>query len=443
MNVTVTDTSETRKDLVVTVSGEEIATEETRVLKAFIKEAKIPGFRPGKAPENIVRSRYRKALQEELNRAMNAKVYQEATENSKLNVYSVVSFSEQDAYTPGQEVSVDLTVDVTPDFDLPEYKGIAIKAAKAEVSDEDVDKAIEHMRGQRADFKEVERPAAESDYVKLSYVGRIDGTPVRELLGEDSKQGFWGSVENGWEEAGTETAREYGIPEIVDGLVGKSAGDKFEVEHTFKDDFAVEDLRGKKAVYEVEVHEVRERTLPELDEDFFKSLQVESLEDLKDKLLTQLESQKKQESEQDKRNQIVDFLLAAVEFPLPQSGLEGETQNALGRLMVDNLQRGVPQEELEKNKAELHAQAREFAQRDVKLQLILGRIAKDESIEVENEDLQRTILNMAMQNRQSPEELVKELRKDRNRILQIQRQILFGKTLDLLVKEATVTESNE
>ncbi len=443
MNVTVTDTSETRKDLVVTVSGDEIAAEEARVLKAFIKEAKIPGFRPGKAPEQIVRSRYRKALKEELNRAMNAKVYQEATENSKLDVYSVVSFNEQDAFTPGQEVSVDLTVDITPEFELPNYKGVEIKAKKVEVSDEEVDKAIDNIRGQRADFKEVERAAAESDYVKLSYVGKVDGTPVRELLGEDSKQGFWGSVENGWEEAGTESAREYGIPEIVDGLVGKATGDKFEVEHTFTDEFAVEDLRGKKAVYEVEVHEVRERALPELDEEFFKSLQVESLEDLKDKLLTQLESQKKQDAEQDKRNQIVEFLLSSVDVALPESGIEGETQNALGRMMVENMQRGVPEEELEQNKEALHAQARDFAQRDVKLQLILARIAKEESIEVQNEDLQRTIMNMAMQNRQAPEELVKELRKDRNRILNMQRQILFGKTLDLLVKEATVTEANE
>lgn len=442
MNVTVTDISDTRKDLVVTVSGDEIATEEARVLQELQKEAKIPGFRPGKAPENIVRSRYRKALQEELNRSMNSKVYREATENSKLNVYSVVSFNEPEAFSPGDEISVDLTVDVTPEFELPEYKGIAVKAPAAEVGDQEVDQAIDNIRGQRADFVEVERPAEQGDYVKLSYQGTIDGQPVRDLLPEDSTHGFWGSTENGWEEAGTDMARQYGIPEIVDGLVGKSAGDTFEVEHTFGDDFVVEELRGKTAQYKVEVHEVRERKLPEIDDEFLKSLQVESIEDLKDKVFTQLEQRKKQESEQEQRNQIVEYLLSSVDIALPESGIEGETQNALGRLMMENMQRGVPQEELENNKEQLHSQAREQAQRDVKLQLILSRIAKEESIEVENEDLQRSIMNMAMQNRQSPEELVKELRKDRNRVLDIQRQILFGKTLDLLVKEATVSEAD-
>ncbi len=442
VNVTVTDISDTRKDLVVTVSGEEIAAEEARVLKQFKKEARIPGFRPGKAPEAMIRSRYKKALVDELNRAMNSKVYKEALDDSKLEVYSVVSFQEPEGYTPGQEISVDMTVDFAPSFETPEYKGLEVEVASAEVADSEIDEAIEGLRGQRANFEVVERAVAESNYVKLSYVGTVDGQPVKELLGENSRLAYWGAAENGWEEAGTEQARQYGVPEVVDGVVGLSAGEKTTVEHTFPDDFQVEALRGKKATYEVEVHEVRERVLPEIDEEFLKSQQAESLEDLKDNLLNQLESRKKQEIEQSKREQLIQKLLAAVDFPLPESGIEGETQNVMGRIMVENMQRGVPREEFEKNKEAFYAQARQMAERDVKLQLILQRIAKEEKIEVQNEDIQRAVINSAIQSRQRPEDLVKELQKDRQKVLNLQRQILLGKTLDLLAKEAKVSEKS-
>lgn len=442
MNVTVTDISDTRKELVVTVSGEEISAEEARVLKQFKKDARIPGFRPGKAPEAMIRSRYKKPLVDELNRAMNAKVYKEALDDGELEVYAVVSFQEPEGYTPGQEVSVDMTVDIVPSFEMPVYKGLELEVASTEVTDAEVDEALESLRGQRANFEVVERAAAETNYVKLSYVGTVDGQPVKELLGEDSRLAFWGAAENGWEEAATEQARQYGVPEVVDGLVGMAAGDKKTVEHTFADDFAVEALRGKKATYEVEVHEVRERILPEINEEFLKSQQAESLEDLKDKLLNQLESRKKQEIEQNKREQLIHIITSAVDFSLPESGIEGETQNVMGRIMVENMQRGVAREEFEKNKEAFYAQARQMAERDVKLQLILHRIAKEEKVEVQNEDLQRAIINSAMQSRQRPEDLVKELQNDRQKVLNLQRQILLGKTLDLLAKEAKVTEKS-
>ena len=124
MNVSINDISETRKDVVVTISGDEVAQEETRILKTFIKQAKVPGFRPGKAPEARVRQLYTKQLKEELKSALMRSAYEKVTEHEDLDVYTVVEFPEPGDIPSGQEISVDLTVDVTPKFDLPEYKGI-------------------------------------------------------------------------------------------------------------------------------------------------------------------------------------------------------------------------------------------------------------------------------------------------------------------------------
>jgi trigger factor len=437
VNVTINDINETRKDVVVTISGEEVTQEESRILKNFIKQAKVPGFRPGKAPEARVRQLYSQQLTEELKSALMRSAYEQVVSNEEIDVYTIVEFPEPGAFLAGQEISLDLTVDVNPSFELPEYKGIETEKPSVEVEDAEIDETIDRIRRQRADFEVVEREAAESDYVKLSYTGTLDGEPIAEQLKDQPRLQAWGAVKDGWEEAGTEEAKSFGVPAVIDALVGMKAGDSKTVEQVIADDFAIEELRGKTISYAIEVAEVRERKLPEIDEEFLKTVRAESLEDFKAQIMDELEGKKKRDAEEAQRDQILKFLDEAVEIPLPESAIEAETQNAMGRIISQNMQMGVAEEEFEKNKEAIFAGATQAAQRDVKLQIILNRIAVAEEITVENEDLSRAVYSMAMQQRQKPEDLAKELRKDRNKVVQLQRQILFAKTLDFLLKESS------
>jgi trigger factor len=443
VNVTINDISETRKDVVVTLSGDEVAQQETRILKDFQKQAKIAGFRQGKAPDGRVRQLYSKQIKDELKNAVMRSAYEEVMKNEDLDVYTVVEFPEPADFLAGQEVSLDLTVDVTPKFELPEYKGIGTEAPSTEIGDEEIDETIERIRRQRADFQVVEREAAEGDYVKVSYAGTLDGKPVADQLKDNPRLQAWGAVKEGWEEAGTIEAKEFGVPAVIDALVGMKASDKKTVEQVIADDFAVEELRGKSVSYEVEAHEIRERKLPELDEEFFKSVNTESLEDLKAQILDDLEGRKKQEAQEAQRKQILDYLDKEVEIELPQSAVESETQTAMSRIISQNMQMGVAEEEFEKHKEELFAGAQKTAQREVKLQIILARIARKEEVSVENEDLSRAVYSMAMQRRQKPEDLAKELRKDRSQLMDLQRQILFAKTLEVLLKESKSSPAKE
>ncbi|MEX0325097.1 MAG: trigger factor [Puniceicoccaceae bacterium] len=437
MNVTINDISETRKDVVVTISGDEVAQEESRILKSFIKQAKVPGFRPGKAPEARVRQLYAKQLNEELRGALMRSAYDEVVGQDNLDVYNIVEFPEPGDFLAGQEISLDLTIDVNPQFDLPEYKGIAIEAPETEVEDSEIDETIDRIRRQRADFEVVDRAAEAKDYVKLSYTGTIAGDPIADQLKDQPRLQAWGAVKDGWEEAGTDEAKEFGVPAVIDALVGMSAGESKTVEQTLADDFAVEELQGKTVNYAIEVAEVRERKLPEIDEEFLKSVRAESLEDFKAQIMDELEARKKRESEDKQRDQILKFLDEAVDFPLPESAVEAETQNAMGRIINQNMQMGMAEEEFEKNKEAIFAGANQAASRDVKLQIILNRVAQAEEIQIDNEDLTRAVYGMAMQQQRKPEELAKEFRKDRGRLVQLQRQILFSKTLDFLLKEAS------
>lgn len=440
MNLTISDINETRKQVTVSIDGDFTRQEEAKVLKEFSKHAKIPGFRPGKAPEKQLRIRYAKQLKDELKTVVARAVYDKLTADESLNLYMIVDFPEMPEIISGEPLALEITVDVNPQFDLPAYQGLKLAVTKTEVSDTEINEAIDRIRAQRADFSVVERAAQTGDYVKISYQGSLEGENLEDLLSEAPRQRAWASVTDGWEEAGTDEAKSYGVPAIIDALPGMQAGDTKAVSQEVPETFPVEQLRGKTLSYELTVHEVRERTLPEIDDAFLKEIRAESLEDLKAQIADDIEGRKKNANENSKREQIIQQLVAAVDFPLPESAIENETQVQMGRIMAHNAQQGVPEEFFEQHKEELYQGASQAAQRDVKLQILLGRIAKEEKIEVTNEDLSMALYNMAMQQREKPEDLAKALRNDRRRLFQLQRQVLFSKTLDKILTSAEVTE---
>jgi trigger factor len=198
-------------------------------------------------------------------------------------------------------------------------------------------------------------------------------------------------------------------------------------------------LAGKAAVYAVEVQEVRERVLPALDAEFFKAQQVENLDALKEQVRQNLKLRKEYENRRAQRQQVSDALAAKIEFPLPESLIAAETQGVLRRFMEDNLRRGVPEAEFEKNKKELYENARRAAAGRVKVRLLLSKIAEKEKIQVDERDLDRAILQEAVRSNQRPEKVAREYAKDRDRLRTLQEAIVFDKALDFLVSKSTVT----
>ncbi len=438
MNVTIEEVNETRKKLIVSVSPEEILKEENSILKELIKQARLPGFRPGKAPPQVIRSRYAKELGAELKRKLIAGAYEVAAKEADMDIYGLIDMDGGE-FDAGQEGQVTFTVDINPEFNLPEYKGIPTVIESEDVSDEEIETAIEEIRKQRSQFEIVDRAAAKGDFVKVSYEGEIDGAPIAEIIPDKP---IWGKQENTWEEAGA-TEQEMGVPVVVESLVGMSAGEKKEAEMDFPGDFKVPELSGKKALYRFEVHEVRTRILPELDKKFLESLKIESLEVLKDQVFEDLQNRKKYGNRQAQRQQIIEEIHARVEFPLPESALEQETNQAMSQIMRQNMDRGVPESEFEKHKEEIYDNSRRTAARRVKTDILLSRIAAEEKISIEQEDMQKAILSQAMATRTEPKEYVKEIEKDPARLQALQRSVLTDKTLDWLVKQSIMKEKSD
>lgn len=435
VNVQLDTISDTRKNLVVTLEKSEVEAEHQAVVAEFTKLARLPGFRPGKAPAAMVIKRFAKDITEEFKQKVMAKAYREGLEQQKLDVLNIVKV-EPGTIEPGISAAITLTVDVRPEFKLPTYTGLPTTVASTEASDEEIDKVIEGLRSERAEFKVAVRAAQKSDYVKLSYEGTIDGKPVADLVPD--KQ-IYGKVPQTWEEV--EGENEGVIPGLGKQLTGLKTGDKQTVTITFPAEFpAAPALAGKQAAYAVEIQEIRERVLPALDEAFFKANQVDSLEALKNSVRSNLKLQKEYQNRGEQRRQITEALASAVDFSVPESLVESETQSVLRQFIEENMRRGVTQDQFEKDKKELFESAKKAASKRVKLQLILAKIAEAEKIQVSEKDIDSFIYREAMRSNQKPDKLARDLAKNRDALRSVQQSIIFDKSVDFLVSKATVTD---
>ncbi|MBC2605654.1 trigger factor [Pelagicoccus albus] len=434
MKIDIQDVNDTRKTLAVSFEASEIAAEETQLLKQFSKQAKIPGFRPGKAPVNMIRQRFGKQIKDELRQRVISKAYQDGTKESKLDLLNVVDLADAEI-AADQDAELKFTVDVRPEFEISDYKELPVTGLSEEVGDEDVEAAITQIRTERAEFSPVEREAAKGDYVKFSHEGTIDGQAISEIAPEKP---VYAKMPQTWEEIGSEHGL---IPGLGDGLEGLKTGDKKEIEVEFPADFTVEALQGKKAVYAVEVQEVRERKLPELDEEFCKAQGAESVDQFKERVTEMVKGRKSQERRADIRRQVTEAISDKVNISLPQSLVDYETEMAMRQVVQSNVRKGISQDKLEENKDEIHAESKAAAEEAVKLQLILTQIAEKEEIKVEDADFSRFIMQRAYQSGQKPDDIVKELRKDQDQVRRIQSSLLYDKTLEFLVDQAKVTEA--
>jgi trigger factor len=434
VNVELITESETRKNLVLTLDKSEVDAEHREILGEYVRLARIPGFRPGKAPAAMVAKRFAKEITEEFKQKVVSKAYRNALEKEKLDVLNVVKV-EEGTIEPGASASITVTVDVRPDFALPDYVGLPTHVPPADPTDAEIDSVVQGLRTEGADFKPAERAAAKGDYVKLGYEGTVEGKPIAEIAGD--KQ-LYAKVPQTWEEV--EGANEGIIPGLGKQLAGVTKGDKKVVSIAFPAGFQpVPALAGKTADYSIDIQEIRERILPELDAAFFKAHQVDDLEGLRNQVRISLRLQKEQRNRATQRNQVTQALAEKVSFEPPHSLVEAETQGVLRQFIQENMSRGVPPEQFEKDKKELFEGARKAAANRVKIELILAKIAVAEKIDVTEGDIDLYIRREAARSKQRPDKLAKDLSKNRDGLRAVHQSIIFDKSVDFLVSKASVT----
>ena len=432
MNVKVTESGTCRKILEIEIPADEVLREREGLIGEFQKAAHIPGFRIGKAPKQMIEQKFSRQIEEELQKKLIPQFYREALAKEKLKPVAYPELSEIQLKR-NSPLTFKATVDVAPEFDLPPYKGIEVRRQKADLPEEEIEKSLTAICEQQADFAEVlDRELKLGDYAILNYHGTVEGKPIGELspaaklLGENKN--FWLLM-----------AKDAFVPGFCDQIAGAKIGDKRDVTVEFPENFFNKDLAGKKARYEVEIVGIREKKLPELNDEFAKSLQFESLEKLREKILENLEAGLKRQSEAEEKNQIVDFLLKKVQIDLPESMVQAQTRKNIFDLVRENQARGVNEDDLKSKKDQIYQFANESAKDHVKVQFILSKIAGKEGIKVERPELDARISEMAENGKASPEKLREEL-KEGGGMEMLEEQILVSKTLDFLLANAKVAE---
>lgn len=431
MNVTVENLAPCKKLVRVEVEAQKVDETFDSITKDFQKEANLPGFRPGKAPREMVLRKYSKDIEQEAKRKLIADAYKKALDEQKIDVLGYPDI-EEIQFGRGQSLQFAATVETAPEFELPEYNAIPVKKEARTVTEEDVTRALEVLRQPQTSFQKVERPAGSGDVVVVNYTGTTEGKPITELA--PTAKGLT-EQSNFWVEIGANSF----IPGFAEQLLGASAGEKKTINVDFPADFVTSELAGKRGVYDVQVVEVKEKTLPALDDAFAKSYGAESFDKLKEGVRRDLENELSYKQNKSIRNQIVRSLLNRVNFELPETAVAQETKNVVYDIVQENAKRGVSRDTIEKEKERIYSAASQGAKERVKVAFLLQKIAEKEDIKVSQEEIAHRINHLAANYQIPPDKFLKDLQK-RNGLIEIYDQVMNEKVLDRLQEKAQVEE---
>jgi trigger factor len=423
--------------LQIELPPEEVSKEWDAIANSFARFAKIPGYRPGKAPRAVIEKRFRKEIQDELTKKLVSKSYHEAIEQEQLRVASLANIEDVQV---GEDKSMRFraTVVTAPEFELPEYKNIPVQLPETNVSESEIDVAIERLRDQSADFVDIlERGLEMGDFAIIDFEGSSDGKPISEIAPQASKnlhggKKFW-----------LHLASDNFLPKFCEQMGEQRPSETRTVIVDFAVDFPVKELAGKQANYNVTVREIKQKVLPALDDAFAaKLIPGKTLADLRHIIEHDLAHEKEHELERAKEGQVVKYLHERSQFELPPALLKSETRRILADLVQRNRERGVPDEMLKDKEKELIETAAGLAAHRLKTNFILHRIAEHENIQVSRDDINARLREEAARYNVPMEKMRKELQ-EHDGLDAFAEQILLGKTLDFLKVNVSVGTAQE
>ncbi|MDL1971378.1 MAG: trigger factor [Candidatus Desulfofervidaceae bacterium] len=419
MEIQVEEISPAKRKLEVKVPKEKVDAELNTIFQNLRKQVRVKGFRPGKVPMSIIKSLYR---EEALNKALSnliEKTYPEALKEAQLRPLKETNI-EPEKLVEGKEFKYAVEMEVIPEFDLPPYKGVSVEVTPIVVTEEEVETELNRLREMHAELESIEepRPAQKGDYVILSFQGYQDGEPLETFKSDDYMA-----------ELGKNQLHE----DIEKELLGTQVGEEKVIELTYPEDYQNKELAGKKIELHVKIKDIKEKILPPLDDEFVKSLEdnYEGVAELRNALKEQIKEKKEKIREEYIKNYILTHLTENAEIELPDSLVEEELESMIERA----LQFTTPEVRKSLNLDKMKEDLRPNAEKKVKAQLILSKIAQEENITAEEKEVEEELKLIA-------ENLKVPLEKMQNPyvISRIQTRIIGEKALVFLKEHADIKE---
>jgi trigger factor len=424
MNTELTELPESRVRLDVTVEAETVDKRMNRAAKQLAGEMKVPGFRKGKVPPQMVIQRIgREAVVEQAVRDSLPEWYEEAIVSSGIVTVGDPKLDVDQLPSEGESLAFSIEVGVRPKAELGEYRGLEVGKPEADVPAERIEEELERLREGFGSLNPVDRPAAIGDVAVIDYEGTVDGEAFEGGSGTDM------TVELGSERL---------LPEFEAGLVGKSAGEEADLDVTFPDDYGAEDLAGKAAVFHIKVNEVREKELPELDDDFAQSAsEFDTLEELRGEIRDRMAEIIERRSEMEFRDAAVEAAAENATVELPHDLIHARAHELWERFERTLAARGIdPQMYAQmqgRDRHEMISEGDESAEKTLRREATLAAVAEAEGIEPTDDELIEAL--GPAEGKQKPEKVLAKLRENGREGLLVE-EVRLRKAADLIANSA-------
>ena len=411
-----------RRELELEIPAEDVNKATERVAKEIARVARVPGFRPGKAPVSLIKRRFADDIKGEVLQSLVPERVEKAVAEQKLNPVSQPQVDKLD-FSEGQPLKFRAVFEVLPEFELGKYKGLEIEMPAMEVTEEDVNKALEETRERAAAFAPVEGRAVQSgDFVQL----KLSGTPEGggDAIHADNVMCHVGAEET--------------MQPFNENLLGANVGDHKAFDVDYPADYPDAKLAGKKFHYDADVTAIKIKKLPDLNDDFAKDVSdAATLDELRKKIRESLEHEREHRRRDLQREKIIFELVKGHDFPVPESLIEHQKDVRLERVVRSLAQQGVDPRAVNLDWVSLRQRQQERATEDVRAELIIDRVASAENIDVSEEDIQHELEHLASHSGESAEAIRARLTKQ-GALDRMKAKLRSDKTLDWLAQNANV-----
>jgi len=418
-----------KKELVIEIPPDIVKQEADAVTVQYRRMARIPGFRPGRAPASLVRRHFQEDIRNEVVQTLLPKYFENAIKDQKMSVIGQPHFADL-KFEEDSPLTCKATFEILPEFELGEYKGLEVEEGSTEVTEADVAQSLEELQQRAATFEPVEdRPARDGDYLTVNYRGVDGGDPEAKPL-EAS-------------DAMVHLAGEGTVAAFTENLRGAKGGDVREFEVSYPEDYTTKPLAGKTLSYRVEIQAVRTKVVPALDDEFAKSVsEFKSIEELKTKISENLAARKKYETEAASKQGLLAQLVGSHSFPVPETLVEAQVEARLERFLSRLVSQGIDPRTVGIDWQKLRDDGRPEAEKDVRGSLILEKVADAESIAVSEGEIDDLIREVAEERHEAPAAVKTRLTRD-DELPRIERRLRNQKALDLIYHNAKIKPKSE
>jgi trigger factor len=429
-------TSNTKREIQVEIPAEEVARETGALIQKYQKLARIPGFRTGHAPASVIKQRFSEGIKSDVVEALVPRYFRKEAEKQGLVPISQPRIADLHVHD-GEPLRFKASFEVMPEIKVEAYKELRAEKPSVSVTDEEVEQSLKNLQEQHATFTSVEeRPLADGDFAQVS----LDGKPKHaagESEGKGAKPEPTGSNPVHMDEILVEIGGAGTMPEFTENLRGASAGEQRTFDVFYPQDFSDQRLAGKTFIYTVNIQAIKQKSLPELNDQFAKELGAfADLGEVRKRIREGMESEKKNTAERDAKNKLVAELVKRNDFEVPEALVENQIDLRLERGLRALAAQGMKSEDMKKmDLHRLRAGQRDQALEEVKAALLLGKIAEEEKIEVSDAEIDREVGALAEQSKQSLEVVRTRLTRD-GALDRIRNRIRNEKTLDFLYHQS-------